>query len=148
MGLTRLWARRVNDTLAFALHVAGPNREMTVAALPRSYPTDQVGRQQLADELAALELKPTQAKQSFDPDKINRMAEAMSDGSFGWYKASLQPVILGPAGEVLGGHHRVIAAYLAGIDLASVPGGHPQVQVLPKNFRPVFDWIDVLPDVP
>jgi hypothetical protein len=112
------------------------------------YPTDQPGRQQLADELTARGLKPAQTKQHFDRDKINRMVDAMKDGSFDWNKASLQPVILGPDGEVVGGHHRVIAAHLAGIDLTAVPGPRPQVQRLPKNFRPVSDWIDVLPDVP
>lgn len=111
------------------------------------YPTDEAGRQQLADELTAKGLKPTQAKPQFDRDKIERMAEAMADGSFDWSKASLQPVILGPNGEVMGGHHRVIAAHLAGIDLMAVPGPRPQVQRLPKNYRPVSDWIDVLPDV-
>jgi hypothetical protein len=112
------------------------------------YPTDQAGRQQLADELTAKGLKPTQTKQYFDTDKINRMIDAMRDGSFDWNKASLQPVILGPNGEVMGGHHRVIAAHLAGIDLMAVPGSRPQVRRLLKNFRPVCDWIDVLPDVP
>jgi hypothetical protein len=92
-------------------------------------------------------LIPTQGKQHFDPDKINRILEAMQDGSFDWNKASLQPVILGPNGEILGGHHRMIAAHLAGIDLAAVPGPRPQVQRLPQNYRPLFDWIDVLPDV-
>jgi hypothetical protein len=111
------------------------------------YPTDPAGRQQLADELTATGLKPTQAKQHFDRDKINTMVEARKDGSFAWNKASLQPVILGPDGEILGGHHRVIAAHLAGIDLTAVPGPRPQVQRLPKNFRPVSDWIDVLPEV-
>lgn len=76
------------------------------------------------------------------------MVEAMQNGSFDWNRASLQPVILGPNDEVLGGHHRVIAAHVAGIDLATVPGPRPQVQQLPMNFRPVFVWIDVLPDVP
>jgi ParB-like nuclease domain len=112
------------------------------------YPADQAGRQQLADELTATGLKPTQTKQNFDRDKINKMVEAMLDGSFDWNKASLQPVILGPNGEVLGGHHRVIAAHLAGIDLAAVQGPRPQAHRLPKNFRPVYDWLDVLPDVP
>jgi hypothetical protein len=111
------------------------------------YPTDPAGRQQLADELTAAGLKPTQGKQHFDRDKINKMVEAMRDGSFAWNKSSLQPVILGPNGEVLGGHHRVIAAHLAGIDLTTVPGPRPQVQRLPHCFRPVSDWIDVLPDV-
>jgi hypothetical protein len=114
---------------------------------PSSYPSDQAGRQQLADEFTAERLKPTQTKQHFDRDKITKMAEAMSDGSFDWNRASLQPVILGPKGEILGGHHRVIAAHLAGIDLAAVPGPRPQVQRLGGSFRQVSDWIDVLPDV-
>ncbi len=111
------------------------------------YPTDQAGRQQLADELIATGFKPTQTKQNFDRDKINKMVDAMNDGSFDWNQASLQPVILGPDGEIMGGHHRVIAAHLAGVDLTAVPGPRPQIQRLPKNFRPVWDWIDVLPDV-
>jgi len=112
------------------------------------YPTDQPGRRQLADELTSKGLKPTQTKQHFDRDRINMMVDAMQDGSFDWNKSSLQPVILGPNGEVLGGHHRVIAAHLAGIDLIAIPGPRPQIQRLPKNFRPISDWIDVLPDVP
>jgi allophanate hydrolase subunit 2 len=101
----------------------------------------------LADELDANGLRPTQAKQHFDRAKIDRMAEAMVNGSFDWNKSSLQPVILGPDGEVMGGHHRVIAAHLAGIDLAAIAGARPQVHTLPKNFRPLSRWIDVLPDV-
>jgi ParB-like nuclease family protein len=112
-----------------------------------NYPSDPVGRQLLADELTARGLKPTQKKQHFDRDRIERMIEAMQNGSFDWNTASLQPVILGPDGEILGGHHRVIAAYLAGIDLAAVPGQRPQVQRLPINYRPTELWIDVLPDV-
>lgn len=113
-----------------------------------NFPTDQDDRQQLADELAAKGFKPTQGKQNFDRDKITKMVDAMKDGAFDWNKASLQPVILGPNGEVMSGHHRVIAAHLAGIDLTAIPGPRPQVQRLPKNFRPVSDWIDVSPDVP
>jgi hypothetical protein len=111
------------------------------------YPTDLAGRQALADALAAKGLKPTQTKRNFDRDRINLMAEAMNNGTFDWNKASLQPVILGPMGEVLGGHHRIVAAHLAGIDLTAVPGLRPQIQVLPQSFRAIFDWIDVLPDV-
>jgi hypothetical protein len=112
------------------------------------YPADQAGRQQLADELTARGFVPTQSKPAFDRDKINRMIEAMLDGTFDWNKASVQPVILGPNDEVMGGHHRVIASHLAGIDLTAVAGARPQVQRLPMNFRPTSDWIDVLPDVP
>ena len=122
-------------------------RGLFVGIDPAPYPVDQAGRLQLANALSASGLKPTQAKQHFDRDKINRMAEAMENGSFDWNKSSLQPVILGPNGEVLGGHHRVIAAHLVGIDLATIPGPRPQVQSLPRNFRPLSRWIDVLPDV-
>ena len=111
------------------------------------YPTDQVGRQKLADELTGKGLKPTQAQQDFKREKINQMIAAMQDGTFDWYKASLRPIVMGPGGEVLGGHHRDIAAHLAGIDLAGIPGPRPQVQTVPMNFRQEYDWIDVLPDV-
>lgn len=112
------------------------------------YPTTPAARQQLADELTSSGLVPTQSQQHFDRDKIERMASAMTDGSFDWNKSSLQPVILGPAGEVLGGQHRVVAAHLAGIDLTTAPGPRPQVQRLPQSFRSARRWIDVLPDVP
>lgn len=113
-----------------------------------NYPTTAAGRRQLADELSALGWVPTQGKQHFDRAKIDRMVDAMRDGPFDWNRASLQPVILGPNGQVMGGHHRVIAAHLAGIDLTTVPGPRPQVQRLPANFRATHRWIDVLPDVP
>jgi hypothetical protein len=112
------------------------------------YPSDQAGRRQLADELTAKGWKPTQAKQHFDRDKIDKMVGAMKGGSFDWNKASLQPVILGPNREILGGHDRVVAAHLAGIDLTTIPGPRSQVYRLAKNFRPVSAWIDVLPDAP
>jgi hypothetical protein len=120
---------------------------LPVSADNANYPTDPAGRQQLADELTARGFQPTQAKPHFDRDTVNRMVDAMQDGSFDWNTASLQPVILGPNGEILGGHHRVIAASLAGVDLTNVSGPRPQIQRLPQNFRPVYRWIDVLPDV-
>ncbi len=112
-----------------------------------NYPTTPDDREQLADELTARGLTPTQSQQHFDRVKIERMAEAMSDGNFDWNRASLQPVILGPVGEVMGGHHRVIAAHLAQVDLSRIPGPRPQVQRLPQNFRPEYLWHDVLPEV-
>ncbi|MBI1832878.1 MAG: hypothetical protein HYR84_15675 [Planctomycetes bacterium] len=111
------------------------------------YPTDEAGRQQLADELAARGLKPTQAKKNFKRAKLDKMIEAMITGSFDWGMASLRPVVIGLDGEILGGHHRIIAAHLAGIDLTTVPGPRPQIQTVPHCFRVVYSWIDVLPEV-
>lgn len=110
-----------------------------------SYPTDPAEREDLADQLAASGFIPTQVRRHFDPEKIKAMVAAMAAGTFDWTAAGLQSVILGPAGEVINGHHRVVAAYLAGIDLAAVPGPRPQVQLVPRNFRPTYDWLDVLP---
>jgi hypothetical protein len=102
----------------------------------------------LAAELAAKGLKPTQAKENLYRDKIDGIVDKMRDESFDWNDASLHPVIFGPNSEIIDGHHRVIAAHLAGIELKTIPGPRPQVQSVPVSFRHVFDWLDVLPDVP
>lgn len=109
------------------------------------YPLDADGRDELAASLSALGLTPTQSKSRFNRDKIDRMAAEMLADTFDWVAASRSPVIVGPAGEVVGGHHRVVAAHLAGVDLGSMPG--VQVRTVGQNFRPVHNWIDVLPDV-
>lgn len=111
------------------------------------YPATDAGRQQLVAELTARGLVHTQGKADFSRATIDAMAAAMADGSFDWITSGLQPVVLGPGGEVLGGHHRVVAAHLTGTDLSSVPGPRPQVQRLPVSYRPAYLWADVLPDV-
>lgn len=108
------------------------------------YPQDAVARQDLADALTAAGFKPRQPKSRFSRATIEAMAIAMKSGQFAWNRSAMQPAILGPNGEVLGGHHRVIAACLAGIDLKAIPG---QVYSIAPVYRPVYDWIDVLPDV-
>ena len=75
------------------------------------------------------------------------MIDAMKDGSFTFHRASLRPIVLGPNGEILGGHHRIVAAHLAGVDLTTIAGPRPQIQHLSKSLRPEYEWIDVLPDV-
>lgn len=110
------------------------------------YPNTVVGRQQLANQLAGRGLKPTQQQHAFDRDKISQMADAMTTGVFDWRASSLEPIIISPSGEVLGGHHRVIAAHLAGVDLNNVPGGFRQVYRYPNAGRPVFAWDVVLPN--
>jgi hypothetical protein len=110
------------------------------------YPTDEAGRLQLADDLTAKGYRPTQEKAKFDRAKINVMIESMKDGSFNYRKATLRPIVLGPNGEFFGGHHRIVAAYLAGVELTTVPGPRPQIQSVAKNLRPEYEWKDVLPD--
>lgn len=112
-----------------------------------AYPTDEAGRQQLADELTAAGWIPTQTKTRFDRDKIEQFAVLMLNGMFDWYQAGLFPVIMGPGGEVIHGHHRVVVCHLLGIDMTRIPGPRPQIQPVPMNYRPEYEWIDVLPDV-
>jgi hypothetical protein len=124
--------------------------EGRIVVANRWYPTDNTGRLALAAALTVAGYRPTQSKACFDRDKIEHMAESMALGIFDWHAASLQPVILGTNGEVLGGHHRIIAAFLVGTGLSAVPGPWPQIRRLPPIFpvaRPVYDWADVLPDV-
>jgi hypothetical protein len=111
------------------------------------YPSTPAGRQSLADELTAMGYVPTQAQSCFDRGKIDAMCQEMRRGTFDWHRSSLQPIILGPCKEILGGHHRVVAAHLAGVDLARSNGGPPQVYTLGQSYRAARAWIDVLPDV-
>jgi hypothetical protein len=111
------------------------------------YPTDEAGRQQLAAELTATGYRSTQAKDRFSIHKIDKMVADMQSGTFDWTASALQPVVLGPNSEILGGHHRIIAAHLAGVDLTTVPGKWPQIRSVAACFRTVYQWIDVLPDV-
>ena len=108
------------------------------------YPSTLSGRKQLADELTAAGYQPTQTKPNFDRAKIDQMVADMTSGRFDWRRSALRPVVLGPRREILGGHHRIIAAHLAGVDLNSIPG---QIARLTVAYRPTYDWIDVLPDV-
>ena len=55
------------------------------------------------DQLTASGLKPTQTKQQFDRYRIQKMVDALQDGTFDWKTESLQPVIMGPDGEDLMG---------------------------------------------
>jgi hypothetical protein len=111
------------------------------------YPTDEAGRQQLAAELTAKGYKPTQAKDRFFRQWIDSMVADMQSGTFDWAASALRPIILGPDGEVLGGHHRIIAAHLAGIDMTTVAVKWPQIRSVGVCFRTDYQWIDVLPDV-
>jgi hypothetical protein len=106
------------------------------------YPSDAAGIQQLADDLLVAGFKPTQPASRMNKAKIDRMADDMANGAFDWSKFKpWEKVIVAPGGEILDGHHRVIASVVSGMPL-------PADQVIyfrGANLRPVYDWIDVLP---
>ena len=106
-----------------------------------NYPTDAAGVQQLADCLAAAGVKPMQGLCKMRKVDIEQIAAAMAKDSDAFW-AGVSPfkkVIIGPSGEVMDGHHRVIASVLSG---KAIP--ESQIFRFPgTNMRPVFNWIDV-----
>ena len=110
------------------------------------YPIDEVGRQHLADQLTQKGLTPTQSRRRMDKDKIEQMTDDMLNGRFDWNASALEPILLSLSNEVYGGHHRLIAGELAGLDLLSMPGQTVRLGST-SGVRPHFSWIDVLPPV-
>jgi hypothetical protein len=106
------------------------------------YPPDANGLQQLADELLAAGFKPTQPRSRMKKAMIETMARDMANGNFDWSMFKpWEKVIIASGGEILDGHHRIIASVLSRMPL---PSG--QIIHYPgPNLRPVYDWIDVLP---
>ena len=108
-----------------------------------NYPTDAAGLQHLADQLAAAGFVPTQDLSRMRKTDIEQIAGAMAHdaGAFWAGVSACNKVIVAPGGEVMDGHHRVIAAVLSG---EPIPEG--RIFRFPgANLRPVFDWTDVLP---
>jgi hypothetical protein len=108
-----------------------------------NYPTDAAGLQQLAGKLTAAGFKPTQGLSKMRKADIEQIAGAMSKDADAFWAGvpKFKKVIVGPGGEVMDGHHRVIASVLSG---KPIPESH--IFRFPgANQRPVFNWIDVLP---
>ncbi len=108
-----------------------------------SYPTDAASQPQLADELTKAGFKPTQDRSKMRKADIELIADALTKDADAFWAAvaPFKKVIIGADGEVLDGHHRVIASVLAGkpVPLTQIYRFAGSVQ------RPVFKWIDVLP---
>jgi hypothetical protein len=107
------------------------------------YPTDQAGRQALADTLTQAGFKPTQDLSKMRKADIEAIAAALTKGADAFWASitKYKKVVIGPGGEIMDGHHRVIASVLAGKSILP-----DQIFRFPgQNLRPVFNWIDVLP---
>lgn len=83
------------------------------------------------------QFKPTQTRRHFDFDKVDRYAEMMENRKWDW---SMDKIIVDTEGNILSGHHRVLAAEKANVPIPEsaifrVDGVTP---------RPVYDWADIL----
>ena len=100
----------------------------------------------LADLMREADLTPTQT--DVHEENILAYADAMrkaadEPGAWNWnYTANdpLSPMIVDAQGRILAGHHRFIAAWLAGIE---VPTGVVKTLNRSTAGRPVYDWADV-----
>jgi RHS repeat-associated protein len=81
--------------------------------------------------------KPTQTARRFDFAKVDRFAESMRNGTWDW---SVDKIIVDIEGNILSGHHRVLAAERAGVHIPET-AIHRLKTV---TSRPVYDWSDIL----
>ncbi|WP_433936322.1 SpvB/TcaC N-terminal domain-containing protein [Sorangium cellulosum] len=81
--------------------------------------------------------KPTQSARHFDFAKVDRYAEAMRNGTWNW---SADKIIVDRSGNILSGHHRVLAAERAGVNIPE-SAIHRLNTVTP---RPVYNWADIV----
>jgi hypothetical protein len=80
-----------------------------------TYPADPAERQLLVDKLDATGYKPTQVKRKMDVQTIEEYATDMqNDQTAFWARFTTTPIRIGPGEEIMNGHHRIIAAALAG----------------------------------
>ncbi|WP_437334532.1 hypothetical protein [Sorangium sp. So ce394] len=69
--------------------------------------------------------------------KIDEFAEMMRNRAWDWSK---DKIIVDKAGNIVSGHHRVLAADRAGVEIPE-SAIHRLDSVTP---RPVYDWKDIL----
>ncbi|OQW86983.1 MAG: hypothetical protein BWK78_09460 [Thiotrichaceae bacterium IS1] len=84
--------------------------------------------------------KPTQSARRMDLGKVDALAEKMKGGNFDWNKMD-KKIMIDPDGNIMDGHHRVMAATKAGVEI-------PEEAIHRHNkvtTRPAYDWCDVLP---
>lgn len=72
--------------------------------------------------------------------KVNAYAGAMADGNWQWLPLNRRnPIIVDQGGKIMSGHHRLVAAQIAGV---SVP--EAAIQRFPgMTSRPIKAWRDV-----
>jgi hypothetical protein len=80
--------------------------------------------------------KPTQTARRFDMAKVDEYAAMMREGKWDW---SADKIIVDKAGNIVSGHHRVLAAEKAGVEI-------PESAILrleTTTGRPVYKWSDI-----
>ena len=81
--------------------------------------------------------KPTQTARHFNMDKVKGYADKMRKGTWDWSKGK---IIVDKAGNIMSGHHRVLAAEQAGVSI-------PKSAIFRTGFltqRVVQSWADIL----
>ena len=83
--------------------------------------------------------RPTQSARKFDFEKVTDYAKMMGPG--GAWDWSLGKIIIDSEGHIVSGHHRVLAAEIAGLPAI------PESAIFRLNYvtpRPVYEWSVIL----
>jgi len=81
--------------------------------------------------------KPTQTARRFDMAKVDEYAALMREGKWDW---SADKIIVDKAGNIVSGHHRVLAAERAGVEIPD----SAVFRLETTTARPVYKWSDIL----
>ncbi len=63
----------------------------------------------------------------------------MKNNKWDWENMT-NPIIIGSKGNIMSGHHRILAAEKAGIQIPE----NAIIRIQKETFRPVYSWDDIL----
>jgi RHS repeat-associated protein len=81
---------------------------------------------------------PTQPRSKFDFAKVDQYAQEMKAGRWNW-NSKLEKIIIDPNGNILSGHHRVLAAEKAGVTIPE-----SAIYRTKSHAITVYKWEDIL----
>ena len=92
----------------------------------------------LKDLMKNSQFKPTQSAKKMDLQKINEYAELMEKGKWDW---SIDKIIVDKNGNLMSGHHRVVAAAKAKVEIPESAIFRLETETL----RLTYSWSEILP---
>jgi hypothetical protein len=83
--------------------------------VPATPPPGHYGNWNTSDVMRRSPYKATQ--RDLYRGTVEEMADKMKAGKFNWAKSDVDPIILDANGKIMSGHHRIVAAKLAKVDI-------------------------------
>ncbi len=134
----RHWATDVALAVAFAV-TASLVVEYTIAAPSASVASSVTSAGPLLQRLENSGFQPTQTAARIDPGKVSEYAKAMANGSWVW--SQTDKIIVDAQGAILSGHHRIIAAFQAAVE---IPADAMIRMTTTNRIRPIYEWANII----